>query len=243
MAQFINSKETIVQQAQDGFVSASGGGVGKSGCLLIVKNHTGDRLNLGLAAERARTFGLKVIMVIVQDDIAIPKIIRPRGVAGTSPDPGLTSALEAGLSRMQEVGSAKPGDRTMIDALHPSLKALPGGLTKAAAAARAGANLTATMTGAFAGRATYVSAKQLYGHIYPGAEAVARLFESLRDSSLQSSWETPILIDLRVTVLLARCVWFIGIDDTSVCCFAISRDTTACPRTVPIAANPGQVAH
>ncbi|MEC7258804.1 MAG: dihydroxyacetone kinase subunit DhaK, partial [Pseudomonadota bacterium] len=27
---------------------------GKAGCLLIVKNYTGDRLNFGLAAERAR---------------------------------------------------------------------------------------------------------------------------------------------------------------------------------------------
>ena len=30
---------------------------GKAGCLLIVKNYTGDRLNFGLAAERARAFG------------------------------------------------------------------------------------------------------------------------------------------------------------------------------------------
>ena len=33
---------------------------GTAGCLLIVKNYTGDRLNFGLAAERARAFGLKV---------------------------------------------------------------------------------------------------------------------------------------------------------------------------------------
>ena len=33
---------------------------GPAGCLLIVKNYTGDRLNFGLAAERARAFGLKV---------------------------------------------------------------------------------------------------------------------------------------------------------------------------------------
>jgi len=44
---------------------------GKAGCLLIVKNYTGDRLNFGLAAERARAFGLKVEMVIVDDDIAL----------------------------------------------------------------------------------------------------------------------------------------------------------------------------
>lgn len=45
---------------------------GSAGCLLIVKNYTGDRLNFGLAAERARAFGLKIEMVIVDDDIALP---------------------------------------------------------------------------------------------------------------------------------------------------------------------------
>lgn len=56
---------------------------GKPGCLLIVKNYTGDRLNFGLAAERARAFGLKVSMVIVDDDIALPDLPQARGVAGT----------------------------------------------------------------------------------------------------------------------------------------------------------------
>lgn len=104
---------------------------------------------------------------------------------------GLIAAFEAGLARMQDVGGAKPGDRTMIDALHPALQALPGGLAKAAAAARAGANLTATMSRALAGRATYVSAQQLAGHIDPGAEAVARLFEHLRDAALPRPQRGP----------------------------------------------------
>jgi dihydroxyacetone kinase len=56
---------------------------GKAGCLLIVKNYTGDRLNFGLAAERARAFGLKVEMVIVDDDVALPDLPQARGVAGT----------------------------------------------------------------------------------------------------------------------------------------------------------------
>ena len=56
---------------------------GKAGCLLIVKNYTGDRLNFGLAAERARAQGLKVSMVIVDDDIALPDLPQARGVAGT----------------------------------------------------------------------------------------------------------------------------------------------------------------
>ena len=56
---------------------------GPSGCLLIVKNYTGDRLNFGLAAEKARALGLKVEVVIVDDDIALPNDIQARGIAGT----------------------------------------------------------------------------------------------------------------------------------------------------------------
>ena len=56
---------------------------GPSGCLLIVKNYTGDRLNFGLAAEKARALGLKVEVVIVDDDIALPNDIHARGIAGT----------------------------------------------------------------------------------------------------------------------------------------------------------------
>ena len=56
---------------------------GSAGCLLIVKNYTGDRLNFGLAAERARAFGLNVFMVIVDDDVALPELPQARGLAGT----------------------------------------------------------------------------------------------------------------------------------------------------------------
>ncbi|GAA3649783.1 dihydroxyacetone kinase subunit DhaK [Flavivirga jejuensis] len=56
---------------------------GDAGCLLIVKNYTGDRLNFGLAAERAKKAGKKVEMVVVSDDIAIPNAPQPRGIAGT----------------------------------------------------------------------------------------------------------------------------------------------------------------
>ena len=50
---------------------------GEAGCLLIVKNYTGDRLNFGLAAERARAFGLKVEVVVVDDDVALPDLPHP----------------------------------------------------------------------------------------------------------------------------------------------------------------------
>jgi dihydroxyacetone kinase len=56
---------------------------GPAGCLLIVKNYAGDRLNFGLAVERARADGLRVEMVIVADDIALDDHASPRGIAGT----------------------------------------------------------------------------------------------------------------------------------------------------------------
>lgn len=102
--------------------------------------------------------------------------------AGDAASSGLsmTGALKAGLVRMQEIGGAKLGDRTMVDALHPALEALDANLHLAAKAARAGADHTATLTKANAGRATYINAQQLEGHTDPGAEAVARLFEHLQ---------------------------------------------------------------
>ena len=56
---------------------------GDAGCLLVVKNYTGDRLNFGLAAERARNRGKRVETVLVADDIALPDSVQARGVAGT----------------------------------------------------------------------------------------------------------------------------------------------------------------
>lgn len=91
----------------------------------------------------------------------------------------LANALKAGLDRIQQVGGARMGDRTMIDALAPALDALPQGLSAAAAAARDGADATASITQARAGRATYIAAENLAGHNDPGAEAVALLFEKL----------------------------------------------------------------
>lgn len=101
--------------------------------------------------------------------------------AGDAASSGLShcDALKAGLVRVQEVGGAGPGDRTMIDALAPALDALPDGLAAAAAAARKGADSTAKIVHAKAGRASYISESRLAGHNDPGAQAVALLFETL----------------------------------------------------------------
>ncbi|MEM9228295.1 MAG: dihydroxyacetone kinase subunit DhaK [Pseudomonadota bacterium] len=91
-------------------------------------------------------------------------------------------ALQSGLARISQVGGAVRGDRTMIDALEPALEALPQGIAQAARAARAGADATAGIGRAKAGRASYVPEQNLIGHNDPGAEAVALLFEGLADA-------------------------------------------------------------
>ena len=56
------------------------------GTLMIVKNYTGDRLNFGIALERARSEGMQVEMVIVGEDCALPsteKSAGRRGLCGT----------------------------------------------------------------------------------------------------------------------------------------------------------------
>lgn len=102
--------------------------------------------------------------------------------AGDAASSGLSmvAALKEGLARMQQIGGAELGDRTMVDALKPALDQLEAkGMAEAAAAARAGAAHTATLRQAKAGRASYINADQLHGNVDPGAEAVARLFEQL----------------------------------------------------------------
>ncbi len=77
------SGEIFASPSVDAVLTAIRAVTGPKGALLIVKNYTGDRLNFGLAAEKARAEGFDVEMVIVADDIAIPEINQPRGVAGT----------------------------------------------------------------------------------------------------------------------------------------------------------------
>lgn len=91
----------------------------------------------------------------------------------------LPDALTHGLARIKEVGGAQLGDRTMIDALEPALNVLGEGVAEAAQAAREGANKTAHMDKANAGRASYIGAEHLDGVIDPGAEAVARLMNTI----------------------------------------------------------------
>ena len=48
---------------------------GPKGCLLIIMNYTGDRLNFGKAAEQAKTEGLDVELLVVAG--ALPGVLPP----------------------------------------------------------------------------------------------------------------------------------------------------------------------
>jgi len=74
------SGETFASPTIDAVLSGIVQVTGPKGCLLVIKNYTGDRLNFTLAAQRARLRGLKVETVITKDDVAT---VAERGVAGT----------------------------------------------------------------------------------------------------------------------------------------------------------------
>jgi len=138
-----------------------------------------DRLPLADHTQLYRAIGLELSQTMGgSSGVLLAIFFAAAGDAASSGLP-MREALKTGLARMQEIGGARPGDRTMIDALAPALDALADGLPAAATAARSGANSTAAMLRANAGRSAYINADQLRGQIDPGAEAVARLFERL----------------------------------------------------------------
>jgi dihydroxyacetone kinase len=140
-----------------------------------------DSLPLADHTQLYRAIGLELSQTMGgSSGVLLAIFFAAAGDASSSGKP-MREALQAGLDRMRQIGGANPGDRTMVDALLPALEALKSGTKPAALAARKGAQYTATLTTAKAGRATYLSAEQLEGHIDPGAEAVARLFEFLAE--------------------------------------------------------------
>jgi len=138
-----------------------------------------DRLPLADMTQLYRAIGLELSQTMGGSSGILLAIFFAAAGDASASGRDTIGALNIGLDRIQEVGGAQVGDRTLIDALRPALDALPEGLPAAASAARLAANFTATIVKAKAGRATYISADQLRGHNDPGAEAVARLFEQL----------------------------------------------------------------
>jgi ATP-dependent dihydroxyacetone kinase len=138
-----------------------------------------DRLPLADWTQLFRAIGLELSQTMGGSSGVLLAIFFSAAGDASANGHDAVSSLKAGLSRIQEVGGANIGDRTMIDALSPALDALPTSLEAAAKAARTGADGTSKMLRAKAGRASYVSESHLAGHNDPGAEAVAVLFGEL----------------------------------------------------------------
>jgi dihydroxyacetone kinase-like protein len=99
----------------------------------------------------------------------------------------LLVGLRDGLTAIQRLGAAVPGDKTMVDAYAPAVAAfereLQAGGTLASAAARAAdaaeAGMHATISlQARKGRASYLGARSI-GHQDPGATSTALVFRTL----------------------------------------------------------------
>jgi dihydroxyacetone kinase-like protein len=114
------------------------------------------------------------------------------GDAADADMPGLAAALEAALAGVQQLGAAREGDKTMVDALAPATgafsKAIAEGASDADAlaaladAAQAGAVATISMQ-ALKGRASYLGPRSV-GHEDPGAASTALILAALRDAAL-----------------------------------------------------------
>jgi dihydroxyacetone kinase-like protein len=94
----------------------------------------------------------------------------------------LANALETAYTRMCQLGKSKIGEKTMLDALYPTIAALKTtpeilDFTKAAVAAKDGAEATIKML-ATKGRASYLGERSI-GHMDPGACSVAIIFSAL----------------------------------------------------------------
>jgi triose/dihydroxyacetone kinase / FAD-AMP lyase (cyclizing) len=90
-------------------------------------------------------------------------------------------AFQAGVEAISHYGGAQVGSRTMLDALVPAASILVEtmDLAQAASHARSGADGTALMKVASAGRSNYLSSETLDGTPDPGAVAVAIVLEAL----------------------------------------------------------------
>lgn len=95
----------------------------------------------------------------------------------------MEAVLRAGLQGVKARGKAKVGDKTMVDALGPAVKAFcaadefASAWIQAANAAREGAESTRELV-ARRGRARYLGERAI-GHIDPGATTIALIFEAV----------------------------------------------------------------
>ena len=101
--------EVFTSPSSDAVFAAIKAVTGTRGALLVVKNYTGDRLNFGLAAEMARAEGLRVEIVIVDDDVALKgtdQATGARGLAGSVFIHKIVGAAAAEGKSLEEVAAS-----------------------------------------------------------------------------------------------------------------------------------------
>jgi len=104
--------------------------------------------------------------------------------------PALSAALDAALAGVQQLGAAREGDKTMVDALAAATRVFGKAVAEGASAdealgalaeaAEAGAQATIPMQ-ALKGRASYLGPRSV-GHEDPGAVSTALILGALRDA-------------------------------------------------------------
>ncbi|KAJ6373747.1 hypothetical protein OIU78_029435 [Salix suchowensis] len=126
--------EVFTSPQVDAILSGIRAVTGPMGCLLVVTNYTGDRLNFGLAAEQARSEGYKVETVIVGDDCALPPLrgtAGRRGLAGTILVNKIAGAAAATGLSLDEVAAEAKRASEMVGTMGVALSVctLPGQVT------------------------------------------------------------------------------------------------------------------
>ena len=122
--------------------------------------------------------------------ILLELMFRKMSTSLSSSDGGITTkelaaAFKAGVEAISFYGGAQEGSRTMLDALFPASSVIVSGggsvasVREGAEAGRKGADSTAEMDHAEAGRSNYLSKDVLMGTPDPGAVAVAVVLEAM----------------------------------------------------------------
>ena len=160
-----------------GALEAGGAKVGTPGTILTV---TGNTLISKVGGASGPLYGT-----------AFRRAGKALGDAADVDLPALSAALEAALAGVKQLGAAREGDKTMVDALAAATRAFSKAIEEGASqddaldslaeAASAGATATISMQ-ALKGRASYLGPRSV-GHEDPGAASTALILAALRDAA------------------------------------------------------------
>jgi len=147
---------------------------------------------VGAVAQAVASVGGAIGPIYASALLRVAAVVRRQ----KSDEPAMTATArvrecaEAAEAAVREVGGARPGDKTVVDALHPAVEALcdadendldlPEAIERAALAARRGAESTADMV-ATVGRASRLGERSR-GGADPGAMSLALILEAIAET-------------------------------------------------------------